>query len=118
MAKILLVDDDPTTVSLLKMLLGLDGYEVDSTGMGGEVLAKIAEFQPALVLMDYHLTDMEGIDVLREIRAHAEYGNLPVVMASGLDVGDAVLAAGADEFLVKPFEPDDLPKIFSRLIDA
>lgn len=116
MAKVLIVDDDNTTVSLLKTLLSLDGFDVDSTGNGSEVLAKIASFQPDVILMDYHLTDMEGVDVIREIRAHADYAHLPIVMASGLDVSDVAMAAGANEFLIKPFEPDDLPVIFNKLI--
>lgn len=112
----MIVDDDRTTVVLLQTLLELDGYEVHTANMGGEVLAKAELVQPDVFLMDYHLTDMEGVDVLRELRASSTFRNTPVVIASGLDVSEEVMAAGANAFLIKPFEPDDLPKLFNQLI--
>ena len=111
----MIVDDDRTTVTLLQTLLELDGFEVDAVGMGGEVMAKAKQFQPDVFLMDYHLTDVDGVEILREIRASADYADLPVVMTSGLDVEDEVMEAGANAFLVKPFEPDELPGLFNKL---
>lgn len=116
MAKVLIVDDDKTTVMLLQTLLELDGFEIKTVGRGSDVLSTVAEFEPDVILMDYHLSDMEGIDVLRDLRNHSEYAQLPVVMASGLDVEEKVTAAGANMFLVKPFEPEELPAIFHGLI--
>jgi DNA-binding response OmpR family regulator len=116
LAKVLIVDDDKTTVMLLKTLLELDGFEIETVGNGGGVMAMVDSFAPDVVLMDYHLSDMNGIDVLRDIRAHEVHSALPIVMASGLDVGKEVLEAGANQFLIKPFEPDDLPEIFNELI--
>ena len=117
LAKVLIVDDDKTTVMLLQTLLELDGFEIATTGRGADVIQHIETFHPDVVLMDYHLSDIEGVEVLREMRA-GKYANMPVVMASGLDVEDEVIAAGANEFLIKPFEPDQLPKIFNSLIDG
>ncbi len=118
MAKLLIVDDDKTTVSLLQTLLELDGFVVQTAGRGADVMTMLSDFQPDVILMDYHLSDMKGVDVLRELRGHSDYATLPVVMASGLDVGQEVLAAGANQFLVKPFEPDELPTIFNDLISS
>lgn len=115
MAKVLIVDDDKTTVMLLKTLLELDGFEIQTIGNGSGVLDMIASFQPDVILMDYHLSDMNGVDVLREIRAHDTYAKLPVVLASGMDVGEEVLQAGANKFLIKPFEPEELPGLFNSL---
>ena len=118
LAKLLIVDDDKTTVGLLKTLLELDGFDVQTVGRGADVLSIVSTFQPDVILMDYHLSDIKGIEVLRALRSHDDYATLPVVMASGLDVGSEVLAAGANRFLVKPFEPDELPTIFNDLIAA
>ena len=115
MAKVLLVDDDKTTVMLLKTLLELDGFEIQTVGNGSGVMTMLDSFQPDVILMDYHLSDMSGVEVLREIRAHDTYSNLPVVLASGMDVGEEATAAGANMFLIKPFEPDELPGIFNSL---
>jgi len=118
LAKVLIVDDDKTTVSLLATLLELDDFEVQSVGKGSGVLELVDEYQPDVVLLDYHLSDMEGIEVLRDIRESADHATLPVVVASGLDVGNEVLKAGANRFLIKPFEPDELPILFNKLIES
>ena len=112
----MIVDDDRTTVSLLQTLLELDGFEVTVVARGMDVIPKAEANQPELILMDYHLADVYGIQVLRDIRQHENLANVPVVITSGMDVSDEVMAAGANEFLVKPFEPSDLNKLFNRLI--
>lgn len=114
----MIVDDDRTTVKLLQTLLELDGFEVAIAGRGADVMPLAYKFKPDIFLMDYHLSDMEGVDILRELRTTAEFGSTPVVVASGMDVSTEVMAAGANHFLVKPFEPDDLPVLFNRLIQA
>lgn len=112
----MIVDDDRTTVSLLETLLELDGYQVIAVARGGDVIAKAEQEAPDLILMDYHLADTEGVEVLKEIRQHSTLSRLPVIIASGMDVSDEVLAEGANEFLTKPFEPSDLPDLFNRFI--
>lgn len=116
MTKVMIVDDDLTTVKLLQTLLELDGFEVSVANRGGDVMALAVKAVPDVFLMDYHLNDMEGVDVLRDLRKTSTFANTPVVMTSGLDVRDEVMAAGASDFLVKPFEPDDLPRLFNALV--
>ncbi len=116
MSKVLLVDDDRTTVKLLQTLLELDGFEISIASRGGDVIAMVEEIQPDIILMDYHLSDMDGVDVLRDLRGMDAYVELPIVMTSGLDVEEEVIEAGANAFLVKPFEPDELPGLFHKLI--
>jgi DNA-binding response OmpR family regulator len=118
--KVMIVDDDLTTVKLVQMLLEMDGFEVSVSARGGDVIPLAVKVQPDLFLMDYHLADMDGVTILRDMRAGAAGGafvNTPVVVTSGLDVEDEVMEAGADAFLVKPFEPSDLGPLFNRLID-
>lgn len=115
MAKVMIVDDDLTTVSLLETLLELDGFEVKSVNRGADVIVNAEVFQPDIFLMDYHLADTEGVEILKQIRAHATLSSTPVVIASGMDVEDEVMDAGANAFLVKPFEPADLPILFNDL---
>lgn len=116
MAKIMIVDDDRTTVKLLQTLLELDGYEVSVAGRGADVLPIAEKVVPDIFLMDYHLSDMDGVDVLREMRAGGTFVNTPIIITSGLDVEAEVMEAGATAFLVKPFEPEDLPKLFQKLL--
>lgn len=116
MPKLLIVDDDRTTVRLLSTLLEMDGFDVSVTGRGSEVLSLVQEFKPDAILLDHHLADMDGVDVVKLLRAKPEYASLPIVMASGLDVSEDALAAGASRFLIKPYEPNDLPKLLNDLI--
>ena len=116
MSRVMIVDDDRTTVTLLKTLLELDGFEIEVAGRGADVLPLAARTSPDLFLMDYHLSDMDGVELLRELRAGGPFANTPIVMTSGLDVEDEVMKAGANAFLVKPFEPSELPDLFNRLM--
>lgn len=115
MTKVMIVDDDRTTVKLLQTLLELDGYEVAVAGRGADVMPMAQKFQPNIFLMDYHLSDMDGVEVVRALRGSAEFASTPIVVTSGLDVEDEVIDAGANLFLVKPFEPDELPTLFRNL---
>lgn len=115
MAKVMLVDDDRTTIKLIQTLLELDGFEV-ATAVSGRAGIQLAEtFQPEVVLLDYHLTDMTGVDVVHELRANG-FKDLPIIITSGLDVSDETIKAGANKFLLKPFEPDELPNLLRELI--
>jgi DNA-binding response OmpR family regulator len=116
LAKVMIVDDDHTMVKLLQTLLELDGFDVSVARQGGDVINVATESKPDILLMDYHLTDTTGVEVLKKLRASTEFATIPVVIASGMNVEDEVIAAGANAFLTKPFEPDELPILFNRLI--
>ena len=66
--------------------------------------------------MDYHLADMDGLEVVAHLRADPAFATSPIVVASGLDVEDEALEAGANLFLVKPFEPNKLAGLFYDLL--
>ncbi|MBZ0301784.1 MAG: response regulator [Anaerolineae bacterium] len=116
MSKVMIVDDDRTTVKLLQTLLELDGFVVQAAGRGADVMPQAEVFQPDIFLMDYHLADTDGVDIIRTLRASEQFATTPIIMTSGLDVEEEALSAGASAFLVKPFEPEDLPGLFNRLI--
>ncbi len=110
------MDDDRTTVKLLQTLLELDGFEVVMAPRGEDALKLIRERLPDLMLIDYHLSDMAGIEVVARLRAEQQFAKLPIVMTSGLDLKEEALAAGANRFLVKPFEPGRLSTLFRDLL--
>jgi DNA-binding response OmpR family regulator len=114
----MIVDDDRTTVKLLQTLLELDGFEVAVAGRGADVMPLAEQFTPDIFLMDYHLTDVDGVEVVRALRASERFASTPIVVTSGLDVSEEVIEAGANTFLVKPFEPDELPPLFNSLISG
>jgi DNA-binding response OmpR family regulator len=115
----MIVEDDQTSVKLLKILLEeVHGYEVSVARRGADVIPLASEVNPDVFLVDYHLLDMNGIDLVRSLRGDARFEKTPIVMASGLDVSDEALKAGATSFLTKPYEPDDLSNLFAKLTAA
>lgn len=108
--KITIIEDDKTMVSLLETLLQMEGFQVatiepDSLdGMCSKVLAE----QPDLALIDVHLHDINGFDLLARIRQNESLKNMRVIMSSGMDFRTECLNQGADEFILKPYMPDDL----------
>lgn len=115
MAKVLLADDDFTMVSLLKTLLGMEGYQVTTLwDKKGDILDNIREEKPDILLIDIYLGDRNGIEVVRQIRQTPDLASLRVIMASGIDKNEECMAAGADSFLLKPYMPEEL---FTKLRD-
>lgn len=116
MAKILIVDDDRTTANLLKMLFELDGFHVVLAWRGADVAAAVEQHHPDLILMDYHLADMQGLDVLRQLRQQDHLRHLPIVIGSGMNVETEVIQAGATHFLIKPYDVDHLSQLLRQMI--
>ena len=116
MPKILIVDDDSTTVKLLQTLLRMDGFEVLVAPRGQVAIDLAYSDSPDIMMVDYHLTDMDGLEVVTRLRADSRFDDMPIVIASGLNVADRALAAGANVFLDKPFEPSTLAQTFFKLL--
>ena len=110
MAKILLAEDDPTMISLLKTLLKMEGFEVVTLDVDADVPNVIQQEMPDTVLMDVHLGGQNGLQILESIRKNPALADVRVVMTSGLNVKDDCMRRGASAFLLKPFMPDDLLK--------
>ena len=117
MAKVLVVDNDSTTVSLLKILLELDGHQVLDCGLAVHVLEMIDREAPDLVLMDVFLTGGDGLGLLRQIRANPATARLPVVMTSGMELSEQCAQAGANGFLLKPYPPEQLAATMKQSLD-
>jgi CheY-like chemotaxis protein len=117
MAKVLLVDNDSTTVSLLKILLELDGHTVVDCSLATHVLEMIAQEAPDLVLMDVFLTGGDGLALLRQIRQDPSTARLSVVMTSGMELSEQCAQAGANGFLLKPYAPEQLAKTMKQSLD-
>jgi len=103
---ILVVEDEPAVATMLRYNLEKQGFRVDEAGDGGEALTRIAESRPDLVLLDWMLPIMSGIEVCRQVRRNPHTADLPVIMLTArADDQDAVrgLNTGADDYITKPF---------------
>jgi two-component system response regulator MprA len=107
--RLLVVEDDVGLRDVLRRALSLAGYEVRLSGDGSEALAEVARSIPDAVVLDVGLPDIDGLEVCRMLRR--EGNRVPVLMLTARDaVSDRIdgLDAGADDYLVKPFDIDEL----------
>ena len=109
---VLVVEDEPVLARFIEMYLKLSGFRVRLAADRASVVAALREQPlPDLVLLDVMLPDADGFDILMRMRQHPVLKRLPVVMLTGKATRQAVikgLAAGADGYLTKPFEPDSV----------
>jgi len=106
--KILVVDDELPIADILKFKLEKEGYQVAIANDGVEALEKFEEFKPDLMLLDIMLPLMDGMEVCREVRKTSK---IPIIMLTAKgDTFDKVLGLelGADDYMVKPFEPKEV----------
>ena len=107
--KILVADDDAQLQRALRITLASRGYEVVAARDGAEAIDLAASAHPDLVLLDLGMPNVDGMDVIRAVRA---WSNVPILVLSGrTDSAEKVeaLDAGADDYVTKPFAMDELP---------
>jgi len=103
---VLVVDDDPAILRFMRLSLLAHGYEALMAADGEEALAIIRARNPDIVILDILLPKKEGLSVLRELRG---FSQVPVIVVSAYDaLGEKALKVGANDFLQKPFAPDEL----------
>ena len=108
---VLVVEDEAALATMLRYNLEKQGFRVEEATDGQEALTRIAEAQPDLVLLDWMLPQMSGLEVCRQIRRRSATRDLPVIMVTArTDDQDAVrgLNTGADDYITKPFSMDAL----------
>ena len=109
--KILLVEDDESLVELIRYNLGAAGFEVTSTPDGEDALVLAAEEAPDVVILDWMVEGVSGIEVCRRLRRSPATANVPILMLTArAEEADRVrgLETGADDYLTKPFSPREL----------
>ncbi|HEU0134969.1 MAG TPA: phosphate regulon transcriptional regulator PhoB [Allosphingosinicella sp.] len=109
--RLLLAEDDPAMVELLRWTFEKEGFEVVHTPSGEEALLLSVEAAPDIVILDWMLEELSGIEVCRRLRRAPESANLPIIMLTARgEEADRVrgLETGADDYVTKPFSPPEL----------
>jgi DNA-binding response OmpR family regulator len=118
---VLVVDDDPNALDIVRTFLESKGYRVVTAKDGSEALARLEEAQPALVLLDVMMPGMDGWEVARVIKNHPSFGATRVVMLTARsDFSDKHegLRSGADDYIVKPIQLRELGERVERNLKA
>jgi CheY-like chemotaxis protein len=108
---VLIVDDDSSYRELLRLILEKEGFVTRQAVNGEEALSLFEEWRPDLIFMDVQMPRMDGMEATRQIRRLPEGRHTPILVVSGTvtpNIESAVIAAGADGFLRKPFRSDEI----------
>src|ERR1700682_2595539 len=114
-ASILIVEDEEALTLLLRYNLETQGYEVETIARGDEADTRLKEGTPDLVILDWMLPGLSGIELCRRLRARPETRQLPIIMLTArgeASEGGRGLATGADDYIVKPFS---VPELLARV---
>jgi DNA-binding response OmpR family regulator len=108
---ILVVDDDPMLQGLITRILNVDHYTTITAGSAEEALARLDDQLPALIVLDIMLPSMSGLELCQQLRQNPRTAALPILMLTALGNSEdrlAGFAAGANDYMTKPFQPDEL----------
>ncbi len=113
---VMIADDDPGIVDAIEMLLEFEGYRVRSTLNGSDIL-EMRDDLPDVLLLDIWMSGEDGRDICKKLKKDEATRHLPVIMVSASrDIRDSAIEAGADDFLAKPFEMNELLNKIKALI--
>ena len=118
---IVIADDDPIITSLVSLRLGLARYNVVTTNDAVAAVAMVRAKTPAAVILDIKMPGGGGMAALAKIKSDPELKHLPVMMLTGERTTETVMEAmtgGANDYMVKPFDPDTLLERVTRLVKA
>lgn len=105
---IMVADDDQSILEAVGVILEYKGYEVKQI-LNGEGLTEMTDNLPDLLLLDIWMSGVDGRDICKKLKSKAATAHLPIVLVSaGKDIAQSAMDAGADDFLAKPFEIDEL----------
>ncbi len=110
-AKILIVDDDPDIINLVKTILEAENYTVYSTESGEEALGEVSKLRPDLIILDIILPGIDGYDTCKILKTNDHTSPIPVIILSiKCSVEDRIIGLniGADDYITKPFDPGEL----------
>ena len=120
MSKVLIADDEANVRELCRVVLEGEGFEVIEAKDATQAIALTREHQPDLVLLDWMMPGVDGMEALRVLKSSATTRDIPVVMLTALDgLAEITVAtySGADGYVTKPFEVDDLLSLVHRFVD-
>jgi CheY-like chemotaxis protein len=114
---ILVIDDEPAWRKITSHILRNHGYDVLTAGSGAEALKALATFRPDLIFSDVRMPDMNGFDLVDNLKSNPATSSTPVIFFSAIDDYDARKMArtlGAVDYLIKPFNEEEVSSVLSK----
>jgi len=116
--KVLIVDDEPSSLELLDVYLSEKGYEISCAVDGRECLTKVADFDPQVIVLDVRLPDASGLEILKELKKRKNPPHVIIVTAfHDMETTIRAMKFGAFEYIPKPIDVDDLEAAIKRAVD-
>ena len=119
--RILIIDDNAANLKLARVLLASDGYDLRTAASAEEALAILESFAPQLILMDLQLPGIDGLELVRRLKADPARRDIVMVAltAYAMQADEAkAFAAGCDGYITKPFDPEHLSSAIRRHLDG
>ncbi|HOE97659.1 MAG TPA: response regulator [Candidatus Sumerlaeota bacterium] len=119
--KVLLADDEEDVKVVLKMFLESKGYDIVTAYDGLDAIDQARTHKPDVILLDIMMPLVDGFEVCRKLKGDPETAEIPIIMLSAASHAESVqkgLDAGAAEYLIKPFEPEQLVKVLEDVVKA
>jgi CheY-like chemotaxis protein len=118
---VLVVDDEIAWLRIISHFLKTKGYAVQTAASGAEAIAALSHFKPDLILSDVRMPDMNGFDLIHNVKQIPSTSLTPIVLFSAIDDFDARRTAkqlGATDYVVKPFSEEEMDSVMSRFIQS
>lgn len=113
--KVFVFDDNSDILDLCTIILEDAGYDIKTSSTSNDIIGQVMAYTPDIIFMDNWLPDVGGIDATRALKAHALLKNIPVIyFSANNDVKSLADQAGADGYLSKPFDIEELEKIIIK----
>jgi DNA-binding response OmpR family regulator len=120
MTKIMIVDDDNLVTQLLEKLLKIDGYETAAVNDSSKAIEIATSVKPDLFLLDLMMPQPDGFKLCRMLRQTPDFALTPIIIITALDDSDSravAFGAGANDYITKPFHPDELAERIKELLN-
>jgi two-component system response regulator VicR len=119
--KVVCIEDEPEMIDLVKLILGRKGFELTGAMGGRDGLEAVRRIKPDLVLLDLMMPDMDGWEVYQQMKADEELKDIPVIVvtakAQSIDKVLGLHIAKVDDYVTKPFGPQELLQSVERVLD-
>ena len=116
---IIVVDDNPDLVEIVRLMLEAKGFNVRCAYSGPQLFASLEAQKPDLILLDVMMPEMDGLEVLRRLKAAPETSSIPIILLTALDEDEDILTGykmGTDQYIKKPFDSTQLMTSVNRLL--